>query len=52
MGLFYPIGCLVVFFLIWIRVAESGKQGSLESGDSMNTPGIQGVAGVLCCKFL
>ena len=28
--LFQLIGCLVVFFPIWIRVAESGEQGSLE----------------------
>ena len=28
--LFQMISCLVVFFLIWFRVAESGEQGSPE----------------------
>lgn len=29
--LFQLIGCLVVFFLTWIKVAESGEQGGWES---------------------
>lgn len=44
--LFQLTGCLVVFFLAWVRIGESGKQGKSRAG--INRPGLWGSVGTLC----